>query len=75
MNESYTFAGKNRRGASVVGRTTDDPAEFTRAKFKARWLSLHVWANPDVAAELVGSITYDWDRNRRVWWAEDRTAQ
>lgn len=64
--KSYRFAGINRGGGSVVGRTTTPPAEFVEAKFDARWQSLDV---EDEDGELVGSITRHPDTGRRIWWA------
>jgi len=64
-----TFIGINRQGRHVTGRLRDgeDVAEWTAAKYRARWRRLEVF---DRTGHQLSGIAVGDVARRRVWWAE-----
>ena len=68
----YEYAGVNRSRGHVVGRTSDDPAVFVEAKYKAGWCELLVWpAGERDTGSPVGEINDVGYDGVRTWWAKE----
>lgn len=61
------YRGIKRSGVATVGRSTEDPASFVEAKYRAGWLELTV---ADDADQVVGEIHSMTDDGRRTWWVD-----
>lgn len=68
MSTEYEYRGRDRRGVTRSGQTTESPAEFARKHYERGWKELEI--RSITTGELVAGIDYGKLSARRGWWTK-----